>query len=59
MKELSIEDYRAKLEQVKKDIEYANSKGEARKFEALTQYKEYLEEELSEILKNEKTSKHR
>jgi hypothetical protein len=57
-RELTADEYKEKLKQVEKDIETSNSKGEARKFEALTQYKEYLEEELAEILKNEKTSKH-
>jgi hypothetical protein len=53
---LTLEEYKAKIEQVEKDIASANANGEARKFEALTQYKEYLEEEMAEVYKNEKTS---
>jgi hypothetical protein len=55
-RELTPDEYRAKLEQVDKDINSANANGEARKSEALMQYKDYLEEELAEVLKNEKTS---
>ena len=48
MSELSITELKTKLEQVKKDL--ANETG--RKFEVLSEYKEYLEDEI-EYLQNE------
>lgn len=48
MSELSISELKAKLEQVKKDL--ANETG--RKYEVLSEYKAYLEEEIA-FLKNE------
>lgn len=48
MSELSITELKEKLEQVKKDL--ANETG--RKFEVLSEYKAYLEDEIK-FLKNE------
>ena len=48
MSELSISELQEKLEQVKKDL----AKEIGRKFEVLSEYKEYLEDEIR-FLKNE------
>jgi len=57
MNELTIEDYKAKIAMVTKDIESLRLTGESsRKLEALSEYRSYLEDELK-MLENEKRSR--
>lgn len=57
MNELTIEDYKAKIAMVTKDIESLRLTGESsRKLEALVEYRSYLEDELK-MLENEKRSR--
>ena len=53
MNDLTIDELKTKIEQVKKDLESLRATGESsRKLEILNEYKSYLEEEL-EFLKRE------
>ena len=54
---LTVTDLQAKINKVKEDLESLRSTGESsRKLEVLNEYKEYLEDELRE-LKREQASK--
>ncbi len=54
MSDLTLEDLAQKIEKVKQDIEALRLTGDAsRRLEVLSEYKDYLEDELK-FLKNEK-----
>jgi len=56
MNDLTIEELKEKIEQVRKDLESLRATGESsRKLEILNEYKSYLEEELV-FLKREQRS---
>jgi hypothetical protein len=53
MSDLSISELQEKLEQVKKDL----AKETGRKFEVLSEYKEYLEDEIQFLKREQRDSK--
>ena len=57
MSELSIQEYKEKIDQVKKDIETLKLSGTSgRRLEVLTEYLGYLEDEMQFLINEEKNN---
>lgn len=58
MSDLTVEEMQKKIEKVKQDIVDLMSTGQpGRKLEVLTEYKEYLEDELEMLKREQRTAK--